>query len=403
MLFNKRNNWLTSALLIVLFVINPITDRFFYLSELILLYLSLLIVICSQSLKHSVLDVIFLGLYVIILALNALSGDEVFTLDRLLLEVAFITLPFILFNVLIRKGEISFRFLRWYCGIIAILSAMSIPQLLTNPLLLRQLLNIDLAGAVTVLEKCVGDYGKAHVAVFFVPIYFAARYLRFDLKFKVLLPLTIVLLLLSAFVLLSSATTALLFMIILFIVCIAVHPKYSMSANLLRLSLAVLCVVLLTSKNVLIAGLTVVEPYFEGSTNSKKISLAITYLETGALEGGLEKRDTYHDESLTGWKEKPLFGQNSSKFFGRHSFILDRLSQLGIVGFLPLILLCYVHVRRVLRRLMKLRLHYLIGLASFLALITIKNPFSFDFFLVGFCMFPLALIKIEEHYKTSHE
>ena len=74
------------------------------------------------------------------------------------------------------------------------------------------------------------NYGKAHVAVFFVPIYFAARYLRFDLKFKVLLPLTIVLLLLSAFVLLSSATTALLFMIILFMVCIAVHPKYSLSA-----------------------------------------------------------------------------------------------------------------------------------------------------------------------------
>ena len=67
------------------------------------------------------------------------------------------------------------------------------------------------------------------------------------------------LLLLSAFVLLSF-TTALLFMIILFMVCIAVHPKYSLSANLLRLSLAVLRVVLLTSKSVLIAGLTVVEP-----------------------------------------------------------------------------------------------------------------------------------------------
>ena len=368
----------------------PFVGRFADLPELLLLSLSTLLILLTGLRHQDILHIICLGTYALVLLFNALSGDEIFTLPRILLEFVSIALPVSLLGHFRAKEDLCHFSLRAYGFILLCSAAISIPVLVDNPLILRQLFSSkDAFVGNHPLASWVSDYGKAHITIVFLPLLIFVLKSGALTKVQRLLTLTI-LFVMTLFVMLSSATTAALLGGAGILVAISISPKHSTPQKALRLSaLACLSIIIINPATVLTA-IEFVTPFFEGSTTAQKLQLLTSYFETGDLEGGLAKRDSYHGLSLAGFLSSPFFGVNDGAFFGRHSFFLDRVCMLGLIGFSPVAVIIFRVHAKAIREVKDSKFYYFLSLTLCLVLFASKNAFSFDFFLVLFCLLPLS-------------
>ena len=368
----------------------PFVGRFADLPELLLLSLSTLLILITSFRQQDTLHIICLGSYALVLLFNALSGDEIFTLSRILLEFVSVALPVSLLSHFRAHEDLCHFSLRAYGFILLCSAAISLPVLVDNPLILRLLFSSqDAFVGNHPLALWVSDYGKAHISIVFLPLLICLLKSGSLTKVQGLFIL-MSLVVMTLFVMLSSATTAALLGGVGILVAGSISPKHSTLQKAMRLStLACLSLIIINPASVLSA-IEFVTPFFDGSTTAQKLQLLSSYFETGNLEGGLAKRDSYHDLSLKGFLSSPFFGVNDGNLFGRHSFFLDRICMLGLIGFLPVAVIIFRVHAKALREVKDSKFYNFVSLTLCLVLFASKNAFSFDFFLVLLCLLPLG-------------
>jgi hypothetical protein len=339
----------------------------------------------------------FLGLYSVVVLLNSLSGDQVFTLQRSVLEILFLFSTSFIFLVFMRNAHYNelWVFIKVTLIIAIVLSVTSIPQLIINPLLVRSLTKIDeLDIGYTIYRTWISDYAKAHVVIFiFPPLVYIVKG-KFKRIFKI--ASAVVILILFAYVAVSSATTPLILGTLGIVLSILINQKFSLKRNLFHLMLISLPLLFLLNNSVLIYSLVTIKPFFEGSTNYEKIDLIITYMQYGSSEGGIEARENFHSVSWTSFNSNPFLGTNSIEGMGRHSFYLDRMAMFGVVGFIPLLLFFVSFTVEVIKELTHTKIYYLVGVFVYLIMFSMKNIFSIEFLLYSLVLLPGLCLCIDK-------
>ena len=135
---------------------------------------------------------------------------------------------------------------------------------------------------------------------------------------------------------------------------------------------------------------TAVEPKIEGF---KYIYLGGDIESSG---GHITGRMSYHDMSWLAFSENFLIGGSSP--VGGHSQIIDRLGGMGIIPFIPFIMILVSMIKMNLRiiRDMEQRMYYFIGLAAAFVLLYQKGLFGQEGWLFTMILMPGLIISFRK-------
>ena len=397
---NKASFYLSFLLIFIFYLSFNVLSGYIKIYVILSLFLISLVSFVQYYKKIINPQFALLSLYAIIVLFNSFTGDEYLTFTKSLLDILYLFVPFaMLFIYIGTKDYKRLKMLLIFILFISfILSITSIPQLYADPMLLREeFKEEDGALAAIYARRWLSTYGKAHSLPFiFPPLVYIIKNSINNNKRKILFFLFF--LIYFMFILLSSATGAILITVFAIGVSFLIRTNKSIKYNLLMLFLISLPALLLLNNDILYYSLDMIQPLFRGSSTYNKINLIKLFLENDSLEGGFGVRNNLHGISWNTFLDNFLLGTNKDSEIGHHSFFLDRLALLGMVGFIPLILFLLSYVRKIYNILNKTKLYYLVGVFSYFLMFSIKNPFSFEmwlyalFVLPGLCFYSETLL-----------
>lgn len=132
----------------------------------------------------------------------------------------------------------------------------------------------------------------------------------------------------------------------------------------------------------------------EGELHNK-IGLFQETLVTGKTTGDLEERFDLYNESASFLQSNWILGTNDK--VGGHSVILDTLASLGLIGFIPFILMIFKQIKYSLLFLPKSSyIYYYMGTAAGLLMFFSKGINTWEMWLVLFCIVPLLTLRLSK-------
>ena len=370
-----------------------------------------------QYFKSSVFIAIIV--YILFVFVKFLLGDSYFNeIKTVYKEFVVLLVPTALtFMVLQKYDKIAVKYtIILFFIMLTYTTVVSFVMDLMQPGIIRRLAVVAFNGESTEVfqpyfKMGLSNYYLPHaIPPLILPVCLGIRNKDFKGKISIYLWIILFLMLLLSF--LSGATTSLILSVIAVIMGFILR-KGTLKDNLpLFVFLPVLLAVVL-NKTILVQFLFLLENIFRDTYFHGKIILFQDALLYGDVTGGdAGERMELYDSSLNVFENNLLFGSNS-KTLG-HSSIFERLAHLGILGFLPFILVIFQQASLVMKHLERNgKSHYIVGLVLALAMITIKNMIYWEIMVVMFTLLPLSIIilgghstkkeiKISGSHQTSH-
>ena len=337
-----------------------------------------------------------------VMVLNSLMGDSYFSdIIEVLSTIFFISFSAITANYcnnvkdnkLIEFLLVSFLISVVYLTICSVVIDIGEPGILRNATAMGY--QSDNSMLLLLQLRGMSNYYLPHALPMLIPPLIMGIKNK-ELSFKFHFILYIVLASVLALIYVSYATTPLLFAILFLVLSIFVKQGNLKNNIGTFLIVAFIFLPLLFSSEYLLSLLQSLDSITggEGELHSKigMFQESITY---GRATGDMEERLDLYDESAAFLQSNWLIGTNEK--VGGHSFFLDTLSSLGIIGFIPLALLLYKQLKYSLRFLPKSsHIYYYFSILAGLLMFLFKSMNNWEMWLILFCIVPLLTLKLSK-------
>ena len=396
----RKIDWIDAVLLILFasltFLVIPSWLPFLRKGWRLLIIATLLIVLGRREYICRQAFIAFIP-YAILLFINAMSGDVyIGSTTNAINELMMVFVPsslalfcirgesrqfvsalvFITFGALLFEMVASFVVLERYPGIIRGLYSMAKEE--------------DMSLMYEYYKLGIMDYHMAHALPLLIPP-LICRLKESNIKGKIVFSTLVVACIVLTW--LSESSTALLLILLMVFLGLLVSVNDSLLKQVTIISfMALFTIVLLSSEKVLTGVFDVAETFVdEESIYSDKIEeLRLSLLENQTT-GDLDSRFDRYRISLDLFSQNMLFGSNQMP--GRHSALLDKLSSLGLVGFIPLILFFFFQIKAVFRGITaKRRIYYLESVVAAFLMLLFKAMWVWPIFMFLFLIAPSLLI-----------
>lgn len=256
-------------------------------------------------------------------------------------------------------------------------------------IVLPQMQNMDLRNMARrfdeTSEMAVGtiNYTLLHAYIILVPVLYLC-YLTFKGKRKWFYLLC---LLLTYYVILKSSITTTIVMLAIEVCFFIAYNSKKRVASLIGVSIFFILLFILVKTGAIVTLLDIVQPFFEGTAVDQKIEdfkiLAITGSSTGTIEG----RENLHGISWNSFFDNVLWGGG---YAGGHSSIIDRMGVMGLIGFIPYIMIFISNASAWINRMNKYsRKYYLFSFLSVIVLLYTKGIFGQEGYLFFMVLLPI--------------
>jgi len=340
--------------------------------------------------------ILFWLIYSFILTINYLSGDQYYDYKSTVSEIIQLFSIIIITMVFIQKKE----YYKYYIivalvaiAIVVVLSITSINQLSINPNLLREKGIDTIKTGQEKYKMWVGSYSMVHGIVPLIPMFvYIIRIKNIDKKIKLISFISLVVILL--FVFYSNATTPLLLSIYGLLLTLIIKKEKSAIRNIMVIgiisSLSIITIVIYGNSLKILALEYILDLLIPGGSNYRKVYSMIYY-------GSVTNRTNLYVDSLMTFINNPIVGSNSLIGIGEHSFFIDRMAALGLIGFIPLVTLIILFNRYIYNILSHTKNYYIICVLLYTMMWLLKNVISYEILLYAMTILPGFCIYIETH------
>lgn len=326
------------------------------------------------------------ALYVIVCFILLACGNEYFKLPYLI-QVLFAFSCFEHFLITRDKSFAKIVLLTIYMTIMVTV-VISIPLFISMPNLSRIMNHAEEEGIVEPILFWTIQYPTIHaLPVYSIPLFYIIKEGK-----GIILRLLSLVYVIATFILMffADATTALIVNLIVYAILLLYNSKLSPKANLGRLAVLGLLMLILLNKTIIIEALKIAQPLFEGSSTYKKIDEIILSLSGYGTEGDLEKREDLFKRSLDSFVSNPLFPEMNINNIGSHNFLFDQIVAMGIIPGISFIWFILDRIRRPIKYLSsRSKPYYYVCILVFLLMGFTKN---FFLLLPTCCIAPMAFI-----------
>lgn len=280
-------------------------------------------------------------------------------------------------------------------GSLIALALISLPILIQEPGLNRAIRVMKEQGQEFPLYAYFTiSYNTVHdVPILVIPLFLLYRSV-ISRMFKFLLIISIIALYVTT--VLSNAATPMFMLFMYAFFVIFYNPKKSINSNTIRLGgVAVILLIIFYSGFItqLLQGL---QSFVSGTIQEARIEDVIGFIETGDISGDMSNREGHYNTSLDAFLSHPFTPEYDIKHIGKHSYLLDHLTAMGLIAFIPFALLLYYRYRRPLRHLGDMKTYHVMAYSAFIFLACYKN-----FFRVEAAMFVCPALIIYIHRKLQ--
>ena len=403
MSFNKHN-WSLSILLLLIAILSwPLLRGYFIIFAREWLWLLIgcvfMAIICPLYYTRS--NFIWIVIYALIVMMNFIWGDSYFnTFPKVFTEFTLLVLSSAIgYYSLQSEHERDSKAIMWL--VIIIISITSIATLVLdqlNPGVVRMAFSNlyrdeDMSIVYSSYRMGMTNYYLPHALPVIIPS------LVLGVKNKDLGLLTriiVVLVLLLTFVLIyiSNSVTAILIAALFFIISL-INIKGSIRSNVIvLLFVTVLLVPLLINVNLMISFLDFVGDSLEANTTFYQrimdIKETLMYEET---VGDLDARVNLYSMSTNEFASSFIIGSNN--VLGGHSSIIDRLAAVGLVGFIPYVILIWKQLKKNYSIVPNQhKIYYIEGILAGVVMLLTKNMSNWEMWLMIFVVMPILTIQL---------
>ena len=341
--------------------------------------------------------IIWFGIYGLILACYMAFGrpltigiGTVADSKKIIIEFAFILPALSIFSVLCYLNDLALtRRLIKYSIIVLYISFVIAVPLMYRYNSLREALYLEGLEMITV--PGLPSYSLMHAYTLFLPaMCYAAK--KFSGKRKTLF---ITAMLILCFVVYDTFVAASLFVMIGILTYTILFTKNRTNTFRYVFAFIVVLVFTLFISGAFIPLLDFFIPFFRGTPVIGKLQDIRNSMASGAIMGGnLVTRVELHNISWQSFFENPLFGTSE---VGRHSSLIDRLGGMGLVAFVPFLMIFITGIVRLVK-MFKQQISkdfFWLGVISSFMFLYFKGNWGSDSWLMLFVLMPFAILVYE--------
>lgn len=379
---SKKNIFFLISLFYVIYVTFPLFSYLIPFPEWFINLSTFFLILILYPKAYANKAVLWFTIYAVILAFFVLGGKPltigigtVTDSKKIFIEYAFLLPSLSIFSTLYYLNDYRlYRKIAIVCLLSIVISFLIIiPQILSNNNILRTNYSSYLNGGNRL--PSIPNYLLMHAYVLLVsPILYGIRVFSGRNKWILL-----ALLLIVVFVVINTYVTTSIIITFAMIAMIVVYKDKRRIRNSILMSLILITVLFLHMSGAFVQIFDYLIDFFEGTAVQPKIEgFKYIYL-FGDIEnsgGHITGRMSRHDLSWDAFFENILIGGRSP--VGGHSSLIDRLGGMGLVTFIPFIMIIVAHVRLMLRVIVnsQQRLHYYLGLGAALLILYQKGLFG---------------------------
>ncbi|MGE0918635.1 hypothetical protein [Trichlorobacter lovleyi] len=288
--------------------------------------------------------------------------------------------------------------------IIVITSVATIPITIAFPNAVRSSVTFmldDDYDSIRGLQKLgIASFGLVHSLPFIIPliVYQIASGTKRAIRFCYVVFIAIT----FAMIFLSNVTTSLILATVALLASLSWLIKNKRA--FFPLIFSALCLLLLLKNEAALAGLHLVQPFFEDTPTHDKIDEIIVSVSSQSAVGDVAARSEMYEISWQTFFDNPLLGNMDSGNLGGHAYFVDRLAAFGLVGNVFFFMFLYTTFRKIYLLLdHQVRPFFLLGVLLFLVLAFSKNIIGVENYLYLFVFLPGLgfLSRLEPHGITS--
>ena len=338
-------------------------------------------------------------LYVVVLLLYVLLGKQIHInglayslspFNRLMIEAAWILPSIVIFNVLLlRNSKALYRYIGYGSIIILAISFIYIlPSLFAHSHFLREEFDSES------VPLGLPEYDLMHsYALMIFPLCLLFKRKDGFRKFLVLLSV-----ILFFYVVIKTEVTTSFFISIISILLVLFYRPNRKSQSVLSFSVLLIIVMVLYYSGAMISIVEFLLPYFDGSTIAFKLNDIHDSLLEGKLTGDtLTGRTDYHGMSINAFLSNPVIG---SMPVGGHSKILDTLGAMGLLAFIPYIMIIISTLKYYTKRVSQsvdMRVYLFVSFLLASVFLYTKGIFGAPGYLFMFVIVPATIMTLQDH------
>ena len=337
---------------------------------------------------------IWLLIYFLIVSFNALSGDDFWSArGQSVAELFLLTAPSIMTFYALKNDDRKFMktVLTVFFVIVVLETIASFIANLKFPDIIRILTsmrnNSSSESAWYYYRMGIANYDIGHALPALLPLLIWE--VRYNATSKSTRRICLVLLVFTLVLIYISAITTALLLSVFAVLLALFTQKGTLKRNLFPIMvLSLIFIPFILSDSLILDLLSFVNGYIpsEYSLHDKIIDIQETILY-GETSGDLSLREEKYTSTISLFQENMLLGTNSK--VGGHSSFLDRLSSLGIVGFIPYVVFLYLQIKKLSDRIHpEYRIVYFEGILMCLLMLLMKDADSWEMFFTMFTLVP---------------
>ncbi|MBR4157009.1 MAG: hypothetical protein IKU01_10005 [Bacteroidales bacterium] len=198
----------------------------------------------------------------------------------------------------------------------------------------------------------------------------------------------------------TFVTTSLIIMVVIILFTILYNEK----SNLLffLISAVLMCVIYeLYRSGLLISFIDKIMPFFSETPVEFKLNDFKQSMIEGQITGGsIVGRMSYHQISWNSFLQKPLFG---TSLVGGHSVLIDRLGGMGLVVFIPFLMIIITFIRQMvmLYETKKAKVFFWVGIVTGFVYLYQKGLWGSESWLMYMILMPMGILTFEKQIKKQ--
>lgn len=301
----------------------------------------------GESTKWFVAYVGVLFLYVVLgkpIFINALS-PTLSPIYRIIIESAWILPNITIMNVLLYKNNMRLYKVVGYGSLILLVASFLyiLPLVMSTSNVLRE----DLHNLEVARPKGLPGYDLMHAyTLMILPLCLWVKESAGKIRYCYL-----AILLLFAYMVTQTAVSTSLVVMAMAVLFACIFDIKKLQRSILLLSVVLFIGYVLSQYGFFLKLVDGLMPYFEGTAVSTKLEDLHTSMVQGQVTGGsLTGRMNHHQTSMNAFLKNPIVGSDQA---GRHSKILDMLGAMGLMAFIPYLMILFAGLKRYAFRLKK--------------------------------------------------
>lgn len=338
-------------------------------------------------------------LFAYVLFINFLTGDYYFErFPNVAQEVVFLLFPSALSFYIVSKKQILLAriFLYTFIAFIIYTTIASVLVDIVYPGAIREtvyLMNTENSEILSIYYMLgLSSYKLTHA----LPIAISPLVMMLKNKneFKILRILCFISII-SIFILIyvSYATAPMLLATLMLVLSLFVNEKVGVKANIIKLGIGfAIFLPFLLSSDLLINSVQFIVGIFGNMGNAyiDRIEDIKNMTQTGNTSGDLGLRLNKYSISISALTGNLILGSNLQT--GEHSALLDRLTSLGLVGFIPYVCFLFSQVKTTYKTLhTDSKMYYIIGVVGAIMMLLTKNMSCWDTWFMFLTLLPIIL------------